>query len=243
MPSSSTPPADSSAGVVYLVDDEPSVRRAVTRLLRASGFAATSFATADEFLAARPPEDVPSCVLLDLRMPGMNGLELQELMGRGGLQLPIIFISGRADVGSGVRAMKGGAEDFLQKPISAEELIASVERAIERHRQRLRTRTETTLLQTRFSRLTPREQEVFVLVTRGLANKQVSAELGASEKTIKVHRARVMDKMEAGSLADLVRMADTLRLGARSTEGVPESRSSAGGPRPSVPAPRTTKIP
>jgi FixJ family two-component response regulator len=146
-------------------------------------------------------------------MPGLNGLELQELMRQQGLQLPIIFISGHADVGSGIQAMKRGAVDFLEKPLSSKDLIACISRALDRGRRQRTEATVRTALEARALKLTPREREVFGLVVAGLANKQVGAELGASEKTIKVHRARVMEKMEAGSLAELVRMADKLRLG------------------------------
>jgi FixJ family two-component response regulator len=199
--------------LIYLVDDEPSVRRALTRLLRAAGFELVSFATAEDFLAAVHPEGRPSCLVVDLRMPGLNGLELQELMRQQGLQLPIIFISGHADVGSGIQAMKRGAVDFLEKPLSSKDLIACISRALDRGRRQRTEATVRTALEARALKLTPREREVFGLVVAGLANKQVGAELGASEKTIKVHRARVMEKMEAGSLAELVRMADKLRLG------------------------------
>lgn len=198
------------AGHVFVVDDEPTVRRALGRQLRSAGHAVEVFASADEFLTSAQPESGPCCLVCDLRLPGPSGLELQEELGHRGLELPIVFISGRADVSSGVRAMKGGAVDFLEKPFSDRQLLSAVGNALERDRQARTARVERGRLEGRLARLTRREREVFTLVAAGLGNKQVGWELGATEKTIKVHRARVMEKMEAGSLAELVRMADSL---------------------------------
>ena len=196
-------------GRVFLVDDDAGVRRALTRLLRAAGLEVESFSSADALL---PVIDAgkPSCVVADLRMPGRNGLDLQAELTRRGLDLPLLFISGHADVSSSVRAMKGGAVDFLEKPVSDDALIGAVARALTRNREMQAERQEIAVLQNRLARLTPREKQVFALVTSGLLNKQVGYELHATEKTIKVHRARVMEKMEAPSLADLVRMASRL---------------------------------
>jgi FixJ family two-component response regulator len=206
-----TQPPPPSSGKVFLVDDEPSVRRALTRLLRVAGLEVASFPSGEALLA-----DVsglgPACVVADLRMPGLTGLELQEELARRGLNLPVLLISGHADVPSSVRAMKAGAVDFLEKPVSAPDLLEAVHRALERHSAQEAARREKDLLVFRLERLTPRECEVFALVATGLLNKQVGFELGTSEKTIKVHRARVMEKMEARSLADLVRMAAQLGL-------------------------------
>lgn len=206
------------SGKVFLVDDEPSVRRALTRLLRVAGLEVASFASGEALLA-----DVdgpgPACVVADLRMPGLTGLELQEELARRGLNLPVLLISGQADVPSSVRAMKAGAIDFLEKPVAAADLLEAVHRALERHTAQETVRQEQDLLRLRLDRLTPREREVFALVATGLLNKQVGFELGTSEKTIKVHRARVMEKMEASSLADLVRMAGRLGLVAPPTSG------------------------
>jgi RNA polymerase sigma factor (sigma-70 family) len=204
---------------VFLVDDDAAVRRALTRLLRTAGLEVVSFASADALLR-EVDGGRPSCVVADLRMPGINGLELQDEMARRGLDLPLLFISGQADVSSSVRAMKGGAVDFLEKPVSDTALIEAVQRALARHRERQADRQEQEVLEKRLARLTPREKQVFALVAAGLLNKQVGYELGATEKTIKVHRARVMEKMEAESLADLVRMAGRLGI------GTPPSRPS-----------------
>jgi FixJ family two-component response regulator len=201
----------SGGGSVFLVDDDASVRRSVTRLLRAAGLDVASFASADELLQGLDGRE-PACVVADLRMPGRTGLDLQDDLARRGLDLPILFISGHADVTSSVRAMKGGAVDFLEKPFSDTALIGAVRAALARHRQRQDTRREMKTLEARLARLTPRERQVFALVASGLLNKQVGFELGTTEKTIKVHRARVMEKMEAESLADLVRMAGRLGL-------------------------------
>jgi FixJ family two-component response regulator len=195
---------------VYIVDDDASVRRALTRLVRSHGFQAQSFASAEDLLIAALPEDSPACLLVDLRLPGLSGLDLQDLLVQQGLEMAIVFMSGRANLESGIRAMKGGAVDFLEKPFSDEALLGAVRRGLDQDEQRLAQQADRALLRTRFETLTPRERDVFELVVTGLLNKQMGAELGAAEKTIKVHRARVMQKMEAGSLADLVRMAERL---------------------------------
>ena len=198
-------------GRVFLVDDDASVRRALTRLLRAGGLEVESFPSADALLGALETQE-PSCVVADLRMPGLSGLDLQDELARRGLDLPLLFISGRADVTSSVRAMRGGAVDFLEKPVSDVDLLRAVTRALARNREQQAARRERETLQARLARLTPREREVFALVASGLLNKQVGHQLGTTEKTIKVHRARVMEKMEARSLADLVRMAERLGI-------------------------------
>jgi FixJ family two-component response regulator len=195
---------------VYVVDDDPAVRRALTRLLRSHGLQATSFASAEDLLAAVQPDEAPTCLVVDLRMPGISGLDLQDLLLQQGLDMAIVFVSGRASLESGIRAMKGGAVDFLEKPVSEGPLLAAVRSALDQDRRRRTQRSHRALLQARYDTLTPREREVFGLIVAGLLNKQVGAELGTAEKTIKVHRARVMQKMEAGSLVELVRMADKL---------------------------------
>jgi FixJ family two-component response regulator len=201
----------SGGGCVLLVDDDAGVRRALTRVLRAGGLEVVAFASAADLLVAVDAEE-PSCVVADLRMPGLTGLDLQDELARRGLDLPFLFISGQADVTSSVRAMKGGAVDFLEKPVSDTDLLDAVKKALARSRERLGARREQEVLEARLARLTPRERQVFALVASGRLNKQVGHELGTTEKTIKVHRARVMEKMEADSLADLVRMAGRLGI-------------------------------
>jgi FixJ family two-component response regulator len=196
--------------MVYVVDDEAPIRRALTRLLRSEGLRVQSFASAEDLLLAAQPDEAPTCLVVDLSMPGLSGLDLQDLLLQQGLEMAIVFISGLASVESGIRAMKGGAVDFLEKPVSDDALLGAVRRALDQDRQRRAQQADRALLRSRFETLTPRERDVFGLIVTGLLNKQVGAELGAAEKTIKVHRARVMQKMEAGSIAELVRMADRL---------------------------------
>lgn len=202
-------PVTETRRTVYVVDDDASVRKSFGRLLRLAGYQVEAFASADEFLA-HPLSIEPGCLLLDLKMPGRNGLELQEALVAARKSIPIIFVTGHGDIAASVRAMKGGAVDFLTKPYSAEDLLEAVERAMTKDKRDRRERAQLTDLESRARALTPREAEVLRLVVRGLLNKQVAAELGISEKTVKVHRARVMHKMRADSMADLVRMAGRL---------------------------------
>ncbi|MDA1092283.1 MAG: response regulator transcription factor [Acidobacteria bacterium] len=196
---------------VFVVDDDPSVRRSVVRLLESAGLRVQGFASGEAFLE-RKPLTGPGCLVLDVRMSGMTGLELQRRLRAAGRPMAIVFITGHGDVPMSVAAMKGGAVDFLMKPFDDEALLAAIDRAIGRDRAWLLTQQDLARLRVRYDRLTPREQQVFALVTAGLLNKQVAGQLGTSEKTIKVHRARVMTKMEAGSLADLVRQAGRLQV-------------------------------
>ena len=200
-----------AAPIIFVVDDDASMRRSLVRLLRSGGLESKSFASAQDFLE-EPLPDRPACLLLDIRMPGLGGLELQEELQKSHPSLAIVFLTGHGDVPMTARAMKAGAVDFLQKPISPYDLMDAVQRALERGRHAREMELERATLAERFSRLTGREREVLELVVRGLPNKQVADRLGTVEKTVKVHRARVMEKMRAKSLPDLVRMAERLGM-------------------------------
>jgi FixJ family two-component response regulator len=200
----------SSNGTVYVVDDDKGFLRSMDRLLRAAGYAVRTFTSAGEFLSA-DRADVLGCLLLDLRMPGVNGLELQERLSASGSALPIVFLSGHAEFHAGVRALKAGAVDFLEKPFTEAELLAAVANALERDRSARERRALREDARSRLARLTPREREVCDLVATGLLNKQVAAELGTAEKTVKCHRGRVMQKLAVGSVAELVRLVDLSR--------------------------------
>jgi FixJ family two-component response regulator len=205
-----------SQPIVFIIDDDESVRRGLERLLRSVGLDVESFASSQQFIAW-PLPDRPACVVLDLRLPGASGLEVQETLSRARRDLPVIFISGYADVASSVRALKAGAVDFLQKPFSDQALLDIVHDALGRAQESRRLRAELSAIRVRFDALTPREWDVLRLVLKGLLNKQIAAELGISEKTVKFHRGRVMQKTQAGSVAELVRQAAKI-----------EGRGSAG---------------
>ena len=197
---------------ILIIDDDKSMRVALERLLKTLGFRTRTFSTAEEFLHADFQQDSIGCLVLDVKMPGISGMDLQEELTRRDLMFPIVFITGHGTIPMSVRAMKSGAVDFLEKPFEDQELLQAISKALEKGRQSIEKQQESRELKERFEKLTPREQEVFSLVVSGMLNKQVAAELGTSEKTIKVHRARVMEKMHAQSLADLVRMAGKLKI-------------------------------
>jgi len=197
--------------IVYVVDDDESVCRALARLFRSVGMVVETFRSAKAFLES-PVADRPACLILDIRLPGPSGLDLQEALHHAGREVPIVFITGHGDVPTTVRAMKGGALDFLQKPFNDQDLLDCVQRALARSRDHRAERADRAELQARLDTLTPREREVLLQVVTGKLNKQIAGDLGIAEKTIKVHRGRVMQKMRAGSVADLVRMVEKLGL-------------------------------
>ena len=190
---------------VFVVDDYAPVRKSITRLLHAAGFAVAVFASAEEFLAQYDPQIV-GCLVLDLAMPALDGLELQHILATAGSLLPIIFLTGTSDIPQSVQAMKHGASDFLTKPVNDEDLLAAVRAAIEKNRVLRQEQAELSEIQARLATLTPREREVLEYVVTGKLNKQIAGDLGTVEQTVKVHRARVMQKMRVRSVAELVRL-------------------------------------
>ena len=199
---------------VFIIDDDSSVREGVADLLRSVGLEVRAFASPQEFLDSKRP-DAPGCLILDVRLPGPSGLELQGMLASSDIQLPIIFISGHGDIPMSVRAIKSGAVEFLTKPLHEQQLLDAVHAAVEQDRARREEAIALTELRLRFDTLTPREQEILVLVVSGRPNKQIAADLGLSEMTEKVHRSQVMHKTRAKSVIDLVRMTDKLGLSTR----------------------------
>jgi FixJ family two-component response regulator len=197
--------------IVYVVDDDPSIREAIRSLVSLVGLRVDTFGTAQEFLQHERP-DLPGCLVLDVDLPGLSGLDLQSELAANGIELPIIFITGYGDIPMSVRAMKGGATEFLTKPFHDEDLLAAIEQALERDRVARQHSSEIAELRERFDTLTSREREVMNLVVAGWLNKQIGFELGISEITVKIHRGRVMSKMGVQSLAELVRMTERLEI-------------------------------
>ena len=202
--------ADTPA-IVFVVDDDASVREALQRLVRSAGLQVEAFASAEAFLA-RPRADAPACLVLDVRLPDLSGLDLQRRMADANNEIPIVFITGHGDIPTTVRAMKAGAMEFLTKPLVDGDVLESIQQALARDRATRDHQADTAALRGRFALLTPREAEVMAWVVSGLLNKQIAGELGISEETVKVHRGHVMRKMEADSLADLVRMSGRLGI-------------------------------
>jgi FixJ family two-component response regulator len=204
MPESST---------VFLVDDDPSVRRALTRLIKSAGYTVQAFASARDFLAYwRATDEVPACLVLDVRMPGLSGLDLQHELQAAHTLLPIIFVTGHGDIPMSVKAMKEGAVDFLPKPVKGKDLLRAIDQALARANHDYAERRELEDIHRRVKSLTPREREVMSFAVRGFLNKQIAFELGTVEKTVKVHRARVMEKMEVQSFAELVRISERVSV-------------------------------
>jgi FixJ family two-component response regulator len=215
-----------SVAVIHIVDDDASFCNAIARLLRASGYQVALYESGDHLLK-NPPRNVPGCILLDVRMPGLNGLELQDRLLKLSSILPIVFLTGHGSIPMSVQAIKAGAEDFLSKPVSKHILLEAVERALVRYAERREQRDRLDNLHALVSRLTAREREVFSLIVRGRLNKQIAYELGTSERTIKAHRHAVMEKLEVQSLAEAVSIAE--RLGMLAAQSDNNSNSASSG--------------
>ena len=199
-------------GLVHVIDDDASFRGAMERRLKHAGYEVATYASAQHLLDRLPSESVPGCLLLDVQIPGLGGPELQSRLSELGSTLPVIFLTGYPDIPTTVRAIKAGANDFLTKPVSSDELFQAIERAIAHHEVTFGLKSKLNMVRTRIATLTPRERQVFELVVRGKTNKQVANTLGATERTIKAHRQRVMEKMQVQSLAELVSLAERVGI-------------------------------
>jgi FixJ family two-component response regulator len=199
------------APIVFLVDDDPSIRRAIKRLIRSVGLQVELFGSAQEFPLGKRP-DAPSCLVLDIRLPGISGLDFQHELAEANIHIPIIFITAHGDIPMTVRAMKAGAVEFLTKPFRDQDLLDAIQLALERDRARRQREAEIVVLRERFESPSPREREVVGMVVSGMLNKQIAAQIGTAENTVKVHRSRAMDKMQANSLADLIKMTERLQV-------------------------------
>jgi FixJ family two-component response regulator len=218
-PKSSHEPANAREPIVFIIDDDASIRRALTNLFQSVGLDVVVFGSAPEMLQSKLP-NVASCLVLDIRLPGVSGLDFQTDLAKANIHIPIIFMTGHGDIPMTVRAMKGGAVDFLTKPFRDQDMLDAVVTAIERDRKRREVEKIAANLQALFETLTPREREVLALVASGLMNKQTAAELGLAEITVKLHRGHIMKKMAARSLADLIRMAETLGISRAKPSGL-----------------------
>lgn len=199
------------APIVFVVDDDPSVRRSIKRLIGSVGLQVELFGSAQEFLLSKRP-DAPSCLVLDIRLPGISGLDFQHELAEANIHIPIIFITAHGDIPMTVRAMKSGAVEFLTKPFREQDLLDAIHSALERDRGRRQQEAGLAALRERFELLSPREREVVAMVVSGMLNKQIAAQIGTAENTVKVHRSRAMEKMQANSLADLVKMIQRLQV-------------------------------
>jgi FixJ family two-component response regulator len=214
-------------GIVYVVDDDASFRTAIKRLLEKTGYRVVTYASAQQLLDQRPDENSPGCILLDVRMPGLSGAELQSRLIEFGSTLPIVFLTGYMDITATVKALKAGADNFFVKPVRSDELLKALEKAIARHETALALKGELEALRGRLSTLTPRQRQVFDLVVRGRTNKHVARELGSTERTIKAHRQVIMEKMKVQSLVQLVTIAERLGVLAQAS-GPPKDETGAG---------------
>jgi RNA polymerase sigma factor (sigma-70 family) len=215
----------SLSGVVHVVDDDASFRTAIERRLKKAGYEVATYPSAQHLLDRLPDENGPGCILLDVRIPGLSGPELQGRLSELGLTLPIVFLTGYADVPTTVRAIKAGADDVLTKPVSSDKLLGAIQRAIAHHEAARDAKGRLDVVRARLASLTPREREVFELIVRGRTNKHVGLELGTTERTIKAHRHRVMEKMQVQSLAELVSLAERLGMLAAGSSGMEQAKA------------------